>query len=328
VGLKMESKQMYVHEVLKQLQETPQGTKWHPEGNVLNHTAYVWGMLKDYPKLQWVAFFHDLGKINTTTYTTKKDGTVKITSYNHENYAVKYINKLCYFIPKDIDIEWLEKMCVNHMKIKWVDEMREIKRQEYLSTFTEDELIDLERFSVADDAVKFWQTTSPSQRSKLLVEFLDWVFEVFRFGKKTKMDFSLFIPQQPRTFLLVRGVSGSGKTSFANYLLDVHDFFHYEADMYHYDYDGNYNWKKENLQISHSTCKSKVIEEMMLNKVDVLVSNTSTSKWEVEEYQTIAENLGYRFVSIIVENRHGSKSVHDVPDDVLEKQRKRFDISL
>jgi hypothetical protein len=32
--------------------------------------------------------------------------------------------------------------------------------------------------------------------------------------------------------------------------------------------------------------------------------------------------------TIIVENRHGGKNVHGVPDDILEKMKGRFEISL
>jgi hypothetical protein len=34
------------------------------------------------------------------------------------------------------------------------------------------------------------------------------------------------------------------------------------------------------------------------------------------------------FVSLIVENRHGNKSVHGVPEVVMEKMRDRFSFNL
>jgi len=32
--------------------------------------------------------------------------------------------------------------------------------------------------------------------------------------------------------------------------------------------------------------------------------------------------------SLIVENRHGGVNEHDVPDDVIEKMEKRFEVKL
>jgi len=42
----------------------------------------------------------------------------------------------------------------------------------------------------------------------------------------------------------------------------------------------------------------------------------------------MANRYGYRIHTLIVENRHGSKNVHNVPDDKLEQMKDRFEISL
>lgn len=59
----------------------------------------------------------------------------------------------------------------------------------------------------------------------------------------------------------------------------------------------------------------------------VVVSNTSTSEKEVKVYQDIAR-ANANFVSLIVENRNGTMSVHDVPEEVLQRQRSRFSVKL
>jgi hypothetical protein len=40
------------------------------------------------------------------------------------------------------------------------------------------------------------------------------------------------------------------------------------------------------------------------------------------------QQYGYKVVSLIVENRHGSKNVHDCPEETVERMRNRFEISL
>lgn len=49
---------------------------------------------------------------------------------------------------------------------------------------------------------------------------------------------------------------------------------------------------------------------------------------EMEPYYKLAEQYGYRVSTIIVENRHGSSSVHDVPSETIDKMRNRFQIKL
>jgi phenolic acid decarboxylase len=63
-----------------------------------------------------------------------------------------------------------------------------------------------------------------------------------------------------------------------------------------------------------------------INKL--IVSNTFTQEWEMEYYFNLAKELNYRVISLIVENRHGNQSIHDVPQDALNKMNNRFDIKL
>ena len=46
------------------------------------------------------------------------------------------------------------------------------------------------------------------------------------------------------------------------------------------------------------------------------------------EYFKLAEKYGYMVFTIIIENRHGGKNIHGVPDDKLEQMKKRFEIML
>ena len=48
----------------------------------------------------------------------------------------------------------------------------------------------------------------------------------------------------------------------------------------------------------------------------------------MKPYKELADNYGYNFYTIIVENRHGSNSIHDVPDHIISKQRDRFEVVL
>ena len=60
----------------------------------------------------------------------------------------------------------------------------------------------------------------------------------------------------------------------------------------------------------------------------VIISNTSTTEWEMNFYLEAAKKYGYMVHSLIVENRHDSKSIHNVPDDSLRKMKERFEVAL
>ena len=107
--------------------------------------------------------------------------------------------------------------------------------------------------------------------------------------------------------------------------------------MYHYDKDGKYDWKPENVKRAHDWCKSETEYAMefghrsMHGKFPlhtVVVSNTFTQEWEMEDYYKLAEKHGYIVFSLIVENRHGGENIHNVPQAVLDKMKGRFNIKL
>jgi len=58
------------------------------------------------------------------------------------------------------------------------------------------------------------------------------------------------------------------------------------------------------------------------------VANTFTTDKEIKPYKELAERYGYMLMSIIVENRHGNKSIHGVPEETMEAMEKRFTVKL
>lgn len=123
---------------------------------------------------------------------------------------------------------------------------------------------------------------------------------------------------------LIRGVSGSGKTTFAETL---NILFTFSADMYFEDESGNYHFDAKYLKDAHEWCR-KSVKNIMIQGHSVVVANTFTQEWEMQPYYDLAEKYGYTVFSVIVENRHGNKSVHNVPEETLKKQKERFEIKL
>ena len=132
-----------------------------------------------------------------------------------------------------------------------------------------------------------------------------------------------------KTLYILRGVSGCGKTTLARALASsLPNAAAHAADDYHYDEDGNYNFKFENLGKAHKQCQNNVARDMRLGLDSIIVHNTNTSEKETKPYTDLAEEFGYRVVSLVVENLHGNKDVHNVPQEVRDGQERRLRDSL
>jgi predicted kinase len=125
-----------------------------------------------------------------------------------------------------------------------------------------------------------------------------------------------------KTLILLRGLPGSGKSTFAKTLGGIH----IEADHY-FMKDGEYKFDASKLKQAHEHCRTST-EGWMMEGYNIVVSNTFTQEWEMDAYYELAKKYGYRVYSIIVENRHNGVNEHGVPADKLEQMKNRFEIKL
>jgi predicted kinase len=126
-----------------------------------------------------------------------------------------------------------------------------------------------------------------------------------------------------KELFLLRGLPGSGKSTLAKSLSDSH----IEADMF-FIKDGEYKFDGSKIKNAHNWCQDVVEHWMDENKPKIVVSNTFTQEWEMDNYYKLAERFGYRVFSLIVENRHGGVNEHGVPEEKLEQMKNRFEIKL
>lgn len=118
--------------------------------------------------------------------------------------------------------------------------------------------------------------------------------------------------------ILIRGVSGSGKTSLA--LLFPNSFIA-EADNFFMTPDGSYDFDYSRIADAHRVCKLDAMEALKSGKfLNVVVSNTSTRESDVKYYKELAKEYGATFFSLVVEKRHGGKDHHGVPEKVKVNQ--------
>ena len=126
-----------------------------------------------------------------------------------------------------------------------------------------------------------------------------------------------------KVLYIIRGISGSGKTSLANKLSP----FVYSADDWFTDEDGNYDFLPEFLADAHADCFTNV-ECAMLDGIeeenDVLaVANTFSQAWEAQPYFKLAKRYGYS--SFVVECQNTFKNVHGVPQETINAMENRWE---
>lgn len=131
--------------------------------------------------------------------------------------------------------------------------------------------------------------------------------------------------------LLLRGLPGSGKSTLGEIILktlssDTPDVI--SADDFFVDSNGNYNFDVTKLKEAHNSSLLRCAEKMKNGVVKIVVANTFTQDWEMKNYFDIAERYNYRVHTLIVENRHGNKNIHGVPDEKLGIMKDRFEIKL
>jgi predicted kinase len=116
---------------------------------------------------------------------------------------------------------------------------------------------------------------------------------------------------------LIRGLPGSGKTTFAKSL----GIFHVEQDM-RLIRDGKYTWTKESVTNAVAFCRTAA-KHAMLEGMDLVISNTFTRRFEMQFYLDLANRLDYKVCVFKVCGEFGS--IHNVPEESMRAMRDRWE---
>lgn len=124
----------------------------------------------------------------------------------------------------------------------------------------------------------------------------------------------------PNLFI-VRGIPGSGKTTYATTVLS--HALHFEADQFFVRADGQYKYDIALIGEAHDWCYGNVVRQLLLGNA-VVVSNTFTALWELDRYVTIPSIVPDVVVSVI-EMRTEYQSIHGIPPEKLQKMKDRWE---
>lgn len=118
---------------------------------------------------------------------------------------------------------------------------------------------------------------------------------------------------------IIRGLPGSGKTTFAKKL----NVFHVENDMFLIK-DGNYSFNFETIEKSRDWVLHMVSNAMETARVDIAVSNCFYKLSLIYPFLAIAEVHGY---SVKIHECTGNfGSIHNTPKEVYDKMKKEWEV--
>jgi predicted kinase len=123
--------------------------------------------------------------------------------------------------------------------------------------------------------------------------------------------------EEQKDLYLIRGVQGAGKTSFVDSVKRFEDVV-VAQDDFMLDEQGEYAFDWRRIEEVRDKCMKVVKDAMEKSTQRIFVHNTFVKAEHLKPYYVLAKKHAYRVFSIVVENRHSGRDVHNVPKNVVE----------
>lgn len=133
-----------------------------------------------------------------------------------------------------------------------------------------------------------------------------------------------------KELFIVRGCSGSGKTTIAKFLRNANasSLMISPDDWDGYYVDGQYHFTVENYVRAHHWMRTVVGAWISQGYGPIIVHEVFALRSEFQPLIDMGKEAGYRVHTMIVENRHEGENVHNVANAVLEAQHHAMNIQL
>lgn len=123
------------------------------------------------------------------------------------------------------------------------------------------------------------------------------------------------------TLYIIRGLPGAGKSTIGAALCG--ELSVVSADDYFMNDNYEYLFDASKLGEAHKYCLNTIKELMRKNNTPIAVANTFIKKEHMQPYYEAANRYGYNVIELIVKSTF--KSVHGVPNRIIEKMSREFE---
>ena len=137
--------------------------------------------------------------------------------------------------------------------------------------------------------------------------------------------------KESKQLILMRGISGTGKSTVAKNLVGNGEIF--STDDF-FMQNGTYNFNGSKIGHYHKLNQERTEEAMKNGVSPIVIDNTMTYAWEGSEYVRLADKYGYSVrieelpvpdIDELMKRQESRKSINkSLPREVVEKMIKKF----
>ncbi|GBF51663.1 AAA domain protein [Leptospira ryugenii] len=131
-----------------------------------------------------------------------------------------------------------------------------------------------------------------------------------------------------KTLLLLRGLPGSGKSTFVELLKSLSPVVAFSLDEYFLNEEGIYHFNYRENHKAYKQCYTNVHQAMKDSISFLIVDQTFVSFREIKPYLDLALEFSYKTFVLTVENRHDGENQHGISDTQLVKMAESYKVKL
>jgi predicted kinase len=128
--------------------------------------------------------------------------------------------------------------------------------------------------------------------------------------------------------ILLRGLPGAGKTTFAKLIAEHDNYPYFSVDDYFTDENGNYKFEFSQNYKAYEQCLNYTENAIKQGAKRIIVHNTFTMDWELDPYFKLAKSYNCTLHVITLEHYHQGRNKHDVTDEQLQKMAEKYQVKL
>lgn len=286
-------------DIWHKMHTTFQSPVHHAEGSVEAHSRMVADLLPQEVDFQMAALFHDMGKIDCTTFKESDKYGIIIQSVGHESISPTYIKRLK-DLYLDYDVNWVrvEQMCFHHMRAHlYIDGKMSNKKKRQA----------FEELQYFNDIITFAKADSEGRLKENGLPIL----------------------------IILMGIPGSGKTTWRNDFVSKHpEYVVINPDEIRREVTGSISDQSKNNVVWKLAYER--LEEAVNNRKNVIFDSTACRRKTIEEIIFVGTRKSipcFKVLDIDLETAY-SRIVKDienkvdrsnVPYDVVVNMKKKFD---